>query len=196
LLLNSATMGRVAAAFIPTAVLGLIFYKVVKNYLLSSVTTVLWSLLLGGAVLIGFELWYKFRKQAPQSSDGELALISYRQAVVLGLCQAVAIIPGVSRSGATIVGGLALGLPRRTIVEFSFLLAVPTMLAATGWDLLQTGGSFSVDQIGLILTGFFVSFLVALLAVKTFLRYVQNNDFIWFGVYRIVLALIFWRFLP
>jgi undecaprenyl-diphosphatase len=103
-------------------------------------------------------------------------------------------IPGVSRSAATIVGGLIMGLKRKTIVEFSFLLAVPTMLAATGLDLVKNASQFSVAQINILSIGFVVSFFSAMLGVKFLLTFIKHHSFISFGIYRIVLALLFWFF--
>ena len=100
-------------------------------------------------------------------------------------------IPGVSRSGAAIIGGLALGLSRTAIVEFSFLLAVPTMLAATSLDLLKTHRMFEGGEWALLATGFITSFVVALIAMRGLLAYVKDSSFIAFGVYRIVLALVY-----
>jgi undecaprenyl-diphosphatase len=96
----------------------------------------------------------------------------------------------VSRSAATILGGLMLGLKRKSIVEFSFLLAVPTMLAATGLDLIKSGGSFALNQFGLLAVGFVISFVVALLSIKFLLEYIRKHNFIAFGVYRIVVGII------
>jgi len=103
-------------------------------------------------------------------------------------------IPGVSRSAATIVGGLILGVRRRTIVEFSFLLAVPTMLAATGLDLAKNMGAFSPDQLQYLAVGFVVSFGAALLGVRFLLAYIKNHSFILFGVYRVVIVVLFYLF--
>ena len=110
----------------------------------------------------------------------------------MGLCQSVAIIPGVSRSAATIIGGLLVGLKRATIVEFSFLLAVPTMLAASGLDLVKNYDSFSVDQFGILAVGFVVSFVTAIVSIKFLLNFVKKHNFVPFGVYRIFAAIIFW----
>jgi undecaprenyl-diphosphatase len=121
--------------------------------------------------------------------------ITWRQAVVIGFFQSIAIIPGVSRAAATIVGGLILGLKRKTIVEFSFLLAVPTMAAATGLDLLKSGGGFSSGELGMLAVGFVVSFFVALGAIKFFLSFIKNNSFISLGVYRVILAISAWIFI-
>jgi undecaprenyl-diphosphatase len=120
--------------------------------------------------------------------------MTYGQAALVGLAQAVAVIPGVSRSGATILGGLSLGLSRTAITEFSFLLAAPTMAAATGYDLLKSVGSFSPDDVPALLVGLAVSFLVAFLAVSSFLRYVKTHTFTAFGWYRMAAALLFYLF--
>jgi undecaprenyl-diphosphatase len=153
---------KLALAFLPTGAIGLALYSYVKTYLLGNVTVVLLALLLGGVVLIVFELLQNPR----QPSAPDVGAITTRQAISIGLFQALAIIPGVSRSGATIVGGLAMGLSRETIVEFSFLLAVPTMLAATGLDLVKNASSFSAAQSGSLATGFLASFLVAMASIK------------------------------
>lgn len=188
LLVDFEVLKRVIVAFLPTAVLGLVCYKIIKTYLLSNHHLVLWTLLLGGIALIVFELIHKEK----EDSVDDLAAIPYRTAVYLGLYQAVAMIPGVSRSAATIVGGLILGIKRKTIVEFSFLLAVPTMLAATVLDLYKNAGQFSVDQLSTLSIGFAASFVSALLGVKFLLRFIKNHTFIPFGVYRIAAAIAFW----
>ena len=181
---------KLFVAFLPTAVIGLLLYKVLKTYLLGNDIVVLTSLFLGGIALIGFELLH----QKPLEATADLENISYRQSFLIGLCQSVAIIPGVSRSAATIIGGLFLGLERKTIVEFSFLLAVPTMLAATGLDLIKNAGSFSASEFGTLAVGFVVSFIVALGSIAFLLRFIQKNTFIPFGIYRIVAALLFFFF--
>jgi undecaprenyl-diphosphatase len=191
LLVNMEIAKRVMAAFLPTAVLGLLLYKVIKRYLLASTTVVLWSLLLGGIFLIVFELVHR---QKEEDID-DLASIPYPSCLLIGLFQSIAMIPGVSRAAATIVGGLVLGLKRKTIVEFSFLLAVPTMLAATCLDLYKNASSFSVEQMGFLLVGFVVSFIAALAAVKFLLNFIKHHTFISFGIYRIVIVLLFCVFL-
>ena len=188
LLVNVEVMKRIVVAFLPTAVLGLIFYKIIKHYLMASTQVVLFSLLIGGICLIVFELIHREKDDAVD----DIGSVSYRTAVLIGLFQSIAMIPGVSRSAATIVGGLILGLKRKTIVEFSFLLAVPTMLAATGLDLMKNMGQFTVGQVGTLSIGFLVSFVSALLGVKFFLGFIKNHSFISFGVYRIILAVSFW----
>jgi undecaprenyl-diphosphatase len=188
LLVNFEILKRVITAFIPTAILGFIFYKIIKRVLLGSNIVVLYSLLIGGIFLVLFELWHREKEGASE----ELPDISYSKSFIIGLCQAVAMIPGVSRSAATIIGGLILGIKRKTIVEFSFLLAVPTMVAATGLDLMKSGGHFSMEEFYLLLMGFVSSFITALLSIKWLIHFIKNHTFISFGIYRILIFLLFW----
>lgn len=191
LLFDRKILLRVAAAFVPTAVLGLLFYKIVKTYLLGNAAVVVWALVLGGVALIVFEKLHK----ASAAAKAELSAMSYRDAIVIGLAQSVAMIPGVSRSAATILGGMGLGWSRAAIVEFSFMLAIPTMAAATGLDLLKSGFAFSAREFGLLALGCAVAFAVAYASVKWLLAYVRSNDFVAFGVYRIFAGLAFWFFI-
>ena len=187
LLVDFEVIKRLVVAFIPTGVLGLTLYKLIKGYLLGSETVVLCSLLIGGIFIIAFEYWYREKEDA----TSEIREISYKHAVIIGLFQSIAMIPGVSRSASTILGGLWLGLKRKTIVEFTFLLAVPTMPAATGYDLIKSGSQFSFDQIQYLLVGFVTAFVVALLTIKFLLQFIKTHTFIPFGIYRIVLV-VFW----
>src|SRR3989344_4980430 len=188
-LLNIEILKRVIIGFIPTGIIGLALYKVVKTYLLGSEVVVLWALALGGLALIAFELWHS----ESENAASDITEITYRQAVLVGLFQALAIIPGVSRSAATILGGLFVGIKRAAIVQFSFLLAVPTMVSATGLDLIKNTGLFSSDQALLLGIGFVTSFFVALAAIKFLLSFVKSHSFVSFGVYRILVAcLFFW----
>src|SRR3989344_1875366 len=197
---NKENFKKIAIAFIPTAVIGFILYKILKQYLLSNEMLVIWSLGIGGVLLILFEIWHqpslKLRPGEVKNIHpiDKISSISYRKSFLIGLAQSLAIIPGVSRSGATIVGGMLMGISREAIVEFSFLLAVPTMAAASGYDLLKSGASFTAGQFGILALGFMVSFLVAVFAIKWFLSYVKNHSFIAFGVYRIAVAFLFWLF--
>jgi undecaprenyl-diphosphatase len=179
---------KVLAGFIPTGIIGLALYHVVKTYLLGNEMVVLAALALGGVFLILFELWHR----EPPGAVGHVDSISYLQAICIGVFQAVAVIPGVSRSGATIVGGLALGLKRETIVEYSFLLAVPTMLAATGLDLFKNASSFTSSESGVLAVGFIASFIVAMASIKFLLAFVRTRTFIPFGIYRLVAAVLFY----
>jgi undecaprenyl-diphosphatase len=189
-----ALLARLAAAFIPTALVGLLVFPVFKNLLEGNVLVVLISLFVGGIVLVAFEYWHGEREDvAPAIVPRELP---YGHAVLVGFAQALAIIPGVSRSGATIIGGLALGINRATIVEFSFLLAVPTMLAATALALYKGHAFAYTGQEWLTLgVGFIAAFVVALLAIRWLLGYVRGHSFTVFGVYRIILSLVFFAYL-
>ena len=184
------TWKKVLTAFLPTAIIGFLLYTTLKRYLLSNSIIVIWALFLGGIALIAFELWYKGKSFAVAQDDD--AGISYKKSFAIGVAQALSIIPGVSRSGATIIAGLLMGISREAIVEFSFLLAIPTMSVATGYDLLKSAGSFSFDQFYLLFIGFITSFIVAMLSIKWFIGYIKNHSFISFGVYRIIIALLFW----
>lgn len=185
---------KVFVAFIPTAIIGLIFYKIVKSFLLGSIATVAWALFLGGIFLILFEKFHK-EKQELDISPMKISSISYRNAFIIGLFQSIAIIPGISRAAATIVGGLILGLSRRTIIEFSFLLAAPTMLAATVLDLAKNASFFSSSQLEVLLVGFFVAGIVAFGSIKFLLQFIKSHSFVSFGIYRICAAIIFYLLL-
>ncbi|NOS67877.1 MAG: undecaprenyl-diphosphatase UppP [Candidatus Peribacteraceae bacterium] len=191
LLRDRRTLLLTITAFIPTGIIGFLLHGIVKDMLLGSTTVVLVSLFLGGIVLIVFEL-PAFRRKKP--AMGEICQMSYVHAVLIGVFQSVAIIPGVSRSAATIIGGELIGMSRKSIVEFSFLLAIPTMAAATGYDLLKSAGEFTSGDVQNLLIGFVLSFVFALIAVRWFISYVKEHSFVAFGVYRIILALTFFLF--
>lgn len=195
---NLSIIFKLAAAFIPTSIIGLIFYKIVKNYLMESLSLIAISLIIGGIIIFFFENWYAKKETKEEASDIDLNKISYKQAIILGVVQAIAIIPGVSRSGATIIGGLAQGIKRKTIVEFSFLLAIPTMLAATFLDVYKNLEVFSDTNLFLFLIGFVSAFITAIISIKFLIKYVQKNDFKPFAWYRIffgalILLLLFIR---
>ena len=185
--LDLNVLKRLGVAFIPTGIIGLTLYRVFKEILLGNEQIVLWALLLGGVFLIVFELFYR-----EKAGTTEISKIPYKHCLLIGLFQSISIIPGASRSAPTIMGGLALGMRRQTIVLFSFLLAVPTMIAASGFDLIMSANQFSTDQFQILFVGFFASFLVALGAIKIFLNYVKKHNFIPFGVYRIILVVLFY----
>lgn len=185
--LNIETVKKIIVAFLPTAVIGLALYSIIKTYLIGNEVVVLLALFLGGIALIVFEY---FHREKPSFEND--APMTYTQALLIGLAQATAVIPGVSRSGATILGGLLLGMRRTTIVEFSFLLAVPTMIAATGLDLVKNASSFSSANILNLLVGFITAFVVALFAIRFLLRFVRTRNFVPFGIYRILVAIAFW----
>jgi undecaprenyl-diphosphatase len=185
--LSLPVLKRIIIGFIPTGVIGLLLYHVVKMYLLGNITVVLTMLFIGGVLLIIFERVH----QENTSGAAHVTAISYRQSFYIGLFQAIAIVPGVSRSAATILGGLLLGARRAAIVEFSFLLAVPTMLAATGLALVKNASAFSSADTATLVVGFIVSFVVALVAIRFFLSFIRRHTFVPFGVYRILVAVLF-----
>jgi undecaprenyl-diphosphatase len=185
-----AVMLRVAIAFFPTGLLGLVLHDVIKRYLLESIDVALWSLAVGGVIIIVFEWLHRDRPDAAAA----LSKITYRQAFIIGVCQALAMVPGVSRSAATVLGGLAVGVKRRTSVEFSFLLAVPTMVAASGYTMykqIKEERGLTLDQAQFLAVGFVISFLVAVVAIRFLLGFVKTHTFLPFGVYRILLVLAF-----
>lgn len=181
---------RVLVAFVPTAIIGLAFYKIVKDMLLGNSLVTVIALFVGGVVLIVLEQGVLKRKLEIENIEK----IPLKTAFFIGLFQSISLIPGVSRAAATIIGGMLLDVERKTAVEFSFLLAVPTMLAATVLDVVKTDFSFSTNQLSLLAIGFIGSFLVALFAVKFLLRFVEHNTFVQFGIYRIIVALLFLLF--
>lgn len=182
---NMDALMKLAVAFIPTGIIGLLARKAVKAYLYGNLRVILASLLVGGIALIIFE---RFNKQEPR--DVDLSEITYKRALLIGLFQAIAIIPGVSRSAATIVGGSLIGVTKRTIVEFSFMLAVPTMVAASALELLKDHSALS-ENLPALSVGFVVSFVTAIVAIKSFLNFIKKRDFTFFGWYRIALAVVY-----
>lgn len=179
---------KIMVAFLPTAVIGALLYKFIKRFLLNGNTVVLWALFLGGIILIIFELCHR----EDENAVSEVSSMSYQQAFLIGVCQSLAIIPGVSRAAATIVGGLMLGLKRKAIVEFSFLLAIPTMSAAMGLDLVKSAYAFSPEQFLVLAVGLIVSFVVALAAIRFLLVFIKTHTFVPFGIYRVLVAVVFW----
>ncbi len=178
----------IIVAFLPTAVIGALLHRIVKTYFLGNSSIVVWSLFIGGLVILLFESCYKKNRATMQSLEN----ISLKTAVGIGLCQSLAIVPGVSRSAATIIGGMMLGVERKTIVDFSFLLAIPTMAAATGFDLLKSYHSFSSHDALALGVGFLAAFVTALIAIRWLLTFVQTHTFTPFGVYRVIVAIAFW----
>lgn len=193
-LISKKTSLLVVAAFIPTAVIGLALYKIVKTVLLGNETVTLATLFIGGIIIIAYE-WYLAKK--PQAlvepeETNQIESLSYPKAVTIGLIQSVSIIPGVSRSAATIIGGMITGLDRKTATEFSFLLAVPTLIAASGLDIIKTSWQVTGQEIGLLAIGLLGSFVTALVVIRYFIKFVQHNSLIVFGFYRIIIAILFW----
>ncbi|HMI07665.1 MAG TPA: undecaprenyl-diphosphate phosphatase [Flavobacterium sp.] len=181
---------KLLVAFIPAVVFGLLFSKAI-DALLENPVTVAVSLVLGGIILLKVDEWFK---------DASGTEITYLTAFKIGLFQCLAMIPGVSRSGASIVGGMSQRLSRKTAAEFSFFLAVPTMFGATVkkcYDYYKDGYVLTHDQVNLLVIGNVIAFIVALLAIKTFIGFLSKNGFKVFGYYRIIaglalLAIHFW----
>ncbi|MBZ0207497.1 MAG: undecaprenyl-diphosphate phosphatase [Flavobacteriales bacterium] len=175
---------KLLVAFIPAAVFGLLLGSAIDR-MLENVTVVAVALLLGGIVLLFVDKWFK-----PKGVEQ----VSYPRAFGIGLFQCLALVPGVSRSAATIIGGMSLGLTRKQAAEFSFFLAVPTMAAASGYKMLQGWKAdpeiFSGDHIGLLLLGNAVAFIVALLAIRSFVGFLTRHGFRAFGWYRIIIGLL------
>jgi undecaprenyl-diphosphatase len=170
-------------AFLPAAILGFLFIKQIKHYLFNPIVVA--SALIIGGVLI---LWAERRKHVIRAETVDD--MTWRDALKVGFAQALAMIPGTSRSGATIIGGLFFGLSRKTATEFSFFLAIPTMFAATFYDVFKNRQLFSADDIGLFAVGSAASFISALLAVRGLIRFISRHDFTVFAWYRIVFGVL------
>ncbi len=191
--INRTVWINVLAAFIPTAIIGFSLYKVIKGYLIGNELITVSALFLGGIALIALEKIHAKKIAGNTEKQAKsIEQLTLKQSAGIGLIQSLSIIPGVSRSAASILGGMFLGANRKTAVEFSFLLAIPTMIAATGLDLLETNFSFSTEEWQLLAVGFIGSFMVALIVVKWFIKYVQTNSFISFGIYRIIASILYW----
>ena len=178
---------KLLVAFIPAVVFGLLFSKKI-DALLESPLTVAISLLIGGIILLKVDDWFSESEENQNSSQ-----ISYGQAFKIGLFQCLAMVPGVSRSGASIVGGMSQKLSRTTAAEFSFFLAVPTMLGATVkkcYDYYQDGLILSQDQVNIMIIGNVVAFIVALIAIKSFIGFLTKHGFKVFGYYRIIAGIV------
>ncbi len=187
LIQNYILWKKIFVAFFPTALLGFILYKIIKDILIGNSLITLVALFLGGIVLIFLELFYKEKKHHVDNVEE----ITYRQSFFIGLFQSLSMIPGVSRAAATIIGGLFLGAKRKAAVEFSFFLAIPTMIAASALDIAQSSFLFTMNEILSLLLGFIFSFFVAIIAIKFLLSFIQSHTFIPFGIYRVILALLY-----
>jgi len=180
-----------AYAFIPTVIVGFIFYTIVKHILLESAFVVVCSLAIGGIAFLVIERIVQKRKTPTTTLES----ITPKQALYIGLGQTISMIPGVSRSAASIFSGLIVGLSKEAAVEFSFLLAIPTMIAATGYDILKTPFQITPTTITLLSVGLATSFITALFAIKLFIGFVKNHSFLPFAIYRIVLAALFYFYI-
>ncbi|HRD35211.1 MAG TPA: undecaprenyl-diphosphate phosphatase [Rhodocyclaceae bacterium] len=175
--------GLLVAGFLPAAVLGVLFHSTIKTYLFNPLTVAM--ALIGGGVLILF-----IERKVYQPRVNSIDEMSWLDALKVGFAQAVAMFPGVSRSGATIMGGMIFGLSRKTATEFSFFLAIPTMFAATVYDVAKNWDLLDMADLPVFTVGFVASFIAAMLTVKALLRYVSNHDFTVFAWYRIVFGVL------
>lgn len=180
---------KLAIAFVPTGALGFLFYKQIKAFF--SIETVSIMLILGGIVFLIVEY---FRRDKAVDAGKELGELSYKEAFIIGVFQSLSMIPGTSRSGATIIGGLLLGLRRRAAAEFSFLLAIPTMMIATAYDLLKHRHEMIVDDWSMLSVAFVTAFVFAFFTVKAFVAFVGRHTFVPFAIYRIIIGVIFFYY--
>lgn len=182
---------KIVTAFIPTAIVGLVFYEIIKEVFFENIFITIGALLIGGVLLIIIEKFHK----PQQLNNVTIEQLTLKQSFLIGVAQSVSVIPGTSRAAASIIGGMLVGASRKTAVEFSFLLAIPTIAAATLLDLVKSDFNLSSNEVLLLAAGFIGSFITALVVVKWFIKYIQKNNFFWFGVYRIVLAVLFLVFM-
>ena len=168
-------------AFLPLAILGLLFHHQIKEVLFKPVPVAI-ALIVGGLIILFIE------KLSPKTNISNIESMTALDAFKIGCAQALALIPGVSRSGATILGGMSFGLSRQVATEFSFFLAIPVMFAASGYDLLKNRHLLNMDDAGLFAVGFIAAFVSALFAIKSLIRYVAAHNFKAFAWYRIVLG--------
>ncbi|WP_457559961.1 undecaprenyl-diphosphate phosphatase [Caminibacter sp.] len=175
---------KVILAFFPLAIIGFLLRHQIKE--LFNLTTVAWMFIIGGIVFFIVEKFYSEEKV----KVNKVEKVNYRQALIIGFFQVFALIPGTSRSGATIVGGMLSGLSRKTAADFSFLLAIPTMLAASGYEFVKNISSFKDQNLLVLGVGFVVSFISCYIAVKWFLNFVKRYTLVPFGIYRIVVGIL------
>ena len=175
---------KLILAFLPLAIVGFIFKDQIKT--LFNVQTVAWMFIIGGFVFLVVEYFYKEK----ESHVSDVEEVSFMQALWIGIAQIFSLVPGTSRAGATIIGGLLTGLDRKTSMEFSFLLAIPVMAAVTGYDLLKHYQDFADANWGAFIIGFVTAFVVAYLTIKLFLVFIQRFTFVVFGIYRIIFGVI------
>jgi len=175
---------KLFVAFLPLAIVGFIFKDHIKT--LFTVEIVAWMFIIGGIIFLVVEYFYEEKEW--HVSDVEE--VNYKQSLWIGFAQIFSLIPGTSRAGATIIGGLLAGLDRKTSMEFSFLLAIPVMAAVTGYDLLKHYQDFADANWGAFVAGFITAFIVAYLTIKLFLAFIQRFTFVAFGIYRIIFGVI------
>lgn len=176
---------KLILAFIPTGFFGLFFHKQIEAMFVANSTVAL--MILTGLAFLAIEYFYKEKEHDVDDLDG----VTVKQALYIGFFQALALIPGISRSGTTILGAMLIGLKRETAMSFSFLLAIPTMSAASGYMLFKEYSALSFEHFELLAVGFIVSFIVGWVAVKAFLAIVSRYSFTPFGFYLVASGLLF-----
>ena len=176
-------LSNLLIAWLPAAIMGFLLHKQIKLYLFNPATVAV-ALIVGGLLILLIE-------RMPRRTRVEnLEQLTPLDALKVGIAQTASLFPGISRAGATIMGGLLTGLSRRTATEFSFFLAIPTMFAATIYDLLSSPHTLSIDDIVLLAIGFLMAFITALVVIRAFLHYVSRHTFVPFAYYRIVFGLV------
>jgi undecaprenyl-diphosphatase len=176
-------LGHILLAMIPAVVLGLLFHDFIKS--LFAPKNVMYALVVGGFLLLAAE-WLKPKKPSAEGLDD----ITYRQAFMIGCFQCLALWPGFSRSGSTIAGGMLVGVNRYAASEFSFILAVPMMIGASGLDLYKSLHFLTMGDLPMFAVGFATAFVVALIAIKTFLSLIKRISFVPFAIYRFIVAAV------
>ena len=176
-------VAKLFVAFLPAAIVGLLFGSMIKDFLFGSIPVAL-ALIAGAFVILAVERFYK------SWHIDSIEAMTFRDALMVGIAQCFSLIPGVSRAGATIIGGMLCGLSRKAATEFSFFLAVPTLIAAGGYDLMKHRSEFSASDIEILAVGTIVSFVAALICIRWLLRYVASHTFNIFAWYRIALGAI------
>ncbi len=187
-LINKKIWPQILIAFIPSAIIGFALYKFIKDYLFENSLIVVAALFIGGVIFILIEYLQKNKTEA----EGTLEDLTYKNALIIGLFQSISVIPGVSRAGSSIMGARLLGVSKKNAAEFSFILAVPTIFAATVLDISETKLNLTKNELFLLIVGFLASFVFALISIKWLIKYLNNHSFIIFGVYRIILAIVFY----
>lgn len=185
LLIDKMLWVKIIIAFLPTAIFGFLFYKTIKS--LFGMESVAIMLIIGGFIFLIVEY---FRRNHDDSKDKTINDLSIKEALTIGLFQSLSMVPGTSRSGATMIGGLFAGLSRKSAAEFSFLLAIPTMFVATFYDLYKNRHEMIIDDYSLLAVGFVTAFVVAFFTVKAVMNFLTTHTFVVFGIYRIIFGIL------
>ena len=184
LLVDKMLWIKIIIAFLPTAIFGFLFYKTIKS--LFGAESVAIMLIIGGFIFLIVEY---FRRNHDDKKDKTINDLTIKEALTIGLFQSLSMVPGTSRSGATMIGGLFAGLSRKSAAEFSFLLAIPTMFVATFYDLYKNRNEMIIDDYSLLAVGFVTAFIVAFFTVKAVMNFLTTHTFIVFGIYRIIFGI-------